>query len=123
MQRFIFVNLNNFFDEWNYDANDTFILNNTKNGLRIGFKERPGHINVSKILHNSKEINIINWEIQTLLNNVTKKGLTFCLQHLDGSFRENLNLNVLNQFVNYKHFNDKIPLRHVQTHQKRCVDG
>lgn len=47
MQRFISDNLNNFFEEWNFDANDTFILNNTKNGLSIGFKKRPGQKNVS----------------------------------------------------------------------------
>lgn len=47
MQRFISGNLNNFFEEWNFDANDTFILNNTKNGRSIGFKKRPGHKNVS----------------------------------------------------------------------------
>ena len=47
MQRFISGNLNNFFEEWNFDANDTFILNNTKNGLSIGFKKRPGQKNVS----------------------------------------------------------------------------
>ena len=84
-----------------------------KYGLKIDFKSKPRLVNVPKIPHNAQEKSIRNLEIDKLL----KKGaITKCqkeeddfistvfIREKDGTFLTILNLQYLDEFVEYKHF-------------------
>ena len=115
MNKFVAGNLKNFYLNWKSIANDEIILDIIKNDLKIDFKEGPVNICVPKIHHSTKEIEIINSEIQKLID----KGVivqcerepndffstVFTREKKDGSSRTTLNLKYLNEFVRYRHFN------------------
>ena len=114
LNKFVAGNLKKLYLNWKSITNDEIILDIIKNGLKIDFKESPRNICVPKIQHSTKEIEIINSEIQKLLD----KGVivqcdrepndfvstVFTREKKDGSSRTILNLKHLNEFVRYRHF-------------------
>ena len=114
MNKYVAGNLKKIYLNSKSITNDEIILDIIKNGCKIDFKERSRNICVPKIQHSTKEIEIVNSEIQKLLD----KGVivqfdrepndfvstVFTTEEKDGSSRTILNLKCLNEFVRYRHF-------------------